>query len=694
MRYRLFAGLLLCSVAQAAELPWDLSYQTALRDHPIADNEFMRIWPQLHEQRPIHRKLAEYAGEPIEASLLVEQPDGHAGDAVATWIVKTRHSAQACAFHEQRMNEPCTTLDPARAEAMFREVLRMKDVAPPKGEGLVTEKNYFRDGRPLLMNYFGYLSVYVDGKVVQRPIGGDEWKDRLDASRPPGPEAGRLFKVISPVILAAAPAAATVTGATAPAPAPQQDNTELKARTDLMTEVQGYLRAADYKKLEALHARLLASRERTGSGVWKLAIFYNQLKDYPGRSRESAHWAKMFNLHYAWQKQFPKSTTAKMFQAYVEMARGLSYRGNGWFKDVPEDDFAKLRSAVAMSQQLLYYLEKPMLKDKDPEYFRMSMSVDPWNGYFIPTGVRDWLNKGSKLYPDYHEMYFTAALYSHDAWRAAPDAIDAIARMEMGRNGRDSAALYARVYWYANVEVYGDQLFDDNKTLADWDTMKTSFDAMVASYPDPWNLNAYAYFACRARDYPVMTALLERIGQRRVLTSWGRGGAQAYDDCERHKGEARVRPTRDEDRQRQIVHHQRYLNYAMVAREERRYEESLRVLDNAAELATLIYGRPGMATSYHRALALHALKRYDEEVQSLTFGLQTQPGYSEGLYQRGLAYEALGRKTEAREDFEAAALRMSDLQLTNDPEQHKRMEGILRTMTAKLGEYGISVPAR
>jgi hypothetical protein len=70
----LFAAL---PVAHAApDLQWDLSYESALRAHPVAENEFLRFWPARYPQRPIHERLASYSGEPIEASLLIEDRTG------------------------------------------------------------------------------------------------------------------------------------------------------------------------------------------------------------------------------------------------------------------------------------------------------------------------------------------------------------------------------------------------------------------------------------------------------------------------------------------------------------------------------------------------------------------------------------------------------------------------------------------
>lgn len=670
-------------------MPWDLSYQSALRDHPIADNEFMRIWPQQHPQRPIHDKLAAYKGEPIEAALLIERPDIHAGDAQATWFIATRNGAQACPFHPQALMQPCQTLDRQRVLAAIQQVMLTPDPRPPAGQGTVADANYFGQGKPLLLNYMGYVSAYLDGKVLQRPVSLTE----LDPAAQ-GPEAGRLVAILQRAVATNAVDAAVPA---APAERVTVDDAELKARTALLNEVQGYLRNADYKKLDALRNKLLKSQERTPSGVWKLVIFYNQLKEFPGRSRETDYWVKMEARARAWEKQAPTSGAARIFHAYVLLARGLSYRGNGFYNTIPQEDIKRMLAAVDDANAVLFYAEKQLLKDKDPELFRARMTITPWGDNFRALTNRTALDKAIALYPDYHEVYFTAALYGSAMWNAAPDEIDEIARRGSRAGGADAAAMYARVYWYANRDVYNNKLFDDPASLVDWDTMKASLDALVARYPDPWNLNGYGYFACRAQDYPVMDEVLRRIGGKRVYQTWSE---EAYKECLTHSGQPRVPRSAADIRKREDGLYRGLLYFAStVARKQGYMEESLRALDKAEPIGVRIYtGGPNMPLYYHRARALLVLKRYNEAVTALTTGLQHQPDYFEAFYYRGLAYEGLGRIDEAQRDFEQSASLLQQLKrdgkmvFNGSAEQKALYRAEMDKMLAKFKQYSIAAP--
>jgi ankyrin repeat protein len=193
------AALVLASLSAsqaqaAADLKWDLSYESALRAHPIAENEFMRFWPARYPQRPIHERLAAYSGEPIEASLLIEGPDGDAGAPVAQWFVKTRTAARVCTLYKVS-RDGCEQLDPARTDAFIREAMALR---PPRVTPSDRRKIGEAGGKPVLANYTQFLSVYIGGRVLQRPLAALEMDPAGPASSEMRhPEAGRLSNAIA-----------------------------------------------------------------------------------------------------------------------------------------------------------------------------------------------------------------------------------------------------------------------------------------------------------------------------------------------------------------------------------------------------------------------------------------------------------------------------------------------------------------
>lgn len=86
-----------------------------------------------------------------------------------------------------------------------------------------------------------------------------------------------------------------------------------------------------------------------------------------------------------------------------------------------------------------------------------------------------------------------------------------------------------------------------------------------------------------------------------------------------------------------------------------------------------------MPTYYHLGLALTDLGQYREAAEAFSTGLQRQPDYAWAYYARGIAYDHLGDREDAKADF----LKFSQIvDLKYVEQEHK----------ANLAEYGVSLP--
>jgi hypothetical protein len=130
----------------------------------------------------------------------------------------------------------------------------------------------------------------------------------------------------------------------------------------------------------------------------------------------------------------------------------------------------------------------------------------------------------------YHELYFQASYYLLPKWGGSNKMVDSLARDAAAATAqKEKKSLYARVYWYLDQVEYRGKIF--SLSAAKWADMKDGFDDLTGLYPDLWNLNAYAYFACMAQDYKTMYGLLNRIGDQLVYSSWGSSGLATYESC-------------------------------------------------------------------------------------------------------------------------------------------------------------------
>lgn len=69
--------------------------------------------------------------------------------------------------------------------------------------------------------------------------------------------------------------------------------------------------------------------------------------------------------------------------------------------------------------------------------------------------------------------------------------------------------LYARIYWqFASFYPDSNIFFD---SYADWPKMKQGIKDLLKRYPDPWNINHFAYFSCKAADKEMTKQLISEI---------------------------------------------------------------------------------------------------------------------------------------------------------------------------------------
>lgn len=108
------------------------------------------------------------------------------------------------------------------------------------------------------------------------------------------------------------------------------------------------------------------------------------------------------------------------------------------------------------------------------------------------------------------------------------------------------------------------------------------------------------------------------------------------------------------------------INYSLYLRRLDRYEESLEFALLAEKNEQNANGS-SMMTQYHLGWAYRDVGKYELAVDAFTKGIHYQPDYAHVYWQRGLAYDALHEKENAKADFELFASLASFEELTNEP---------------------------
>jgi len=154
----------------------------------------------------------------------------------------------------------------------------------------------------------------------------------------------------------------------------------------------------------------------------------------------------------------------------------------------------------------------------DPRWYQMMVSLATDQAWDRDEFDR-LLDEAFEREPAYYQTYFQAIDYLMPHWHGDIGEIEEFAREAVRRTSKqEGRSMYARIYWYASQRYYQNDLF--TKSMAAWPRMKEGFEDLMVRYPDPWNLNNYAKFACLASDKQTARELLKRIHPDPVIDAW------------------------------------------------------------------------------------------------------------------------------------------------------------------------------
>ena len=295
-----------------------------------------------------------------------------------------------------------------------------------------------------------------------------------------------------------------------------------------------------YGDLEKQAEGYRATQARTSSGVWKLAIFDAGIDSaFTGRTQSLAIWESRRRNVEAWIAAYPKDPSPRLAQARMMIQRAWTHCGCGG----PEDAAPAERKAflVAIQNARSYLESQKKIAAVDPRWYEYMAEIAGYQHW--PRAEFDrMLDEGLTRHPQYYDLYFKAMAYYAPRSGGSAQAVEDFARAAVKRTRKtEGEGMYARIYWYAAQVQYRDELFRQSKV--DWPTMKRGIHDVLARYPDAWNLNNFARFACLAGDRAEAQALAARIGEIPDVDVWNRDRGE-FQACRAGKPMPRALPGR------------------------------------------------------------------------------------------------------------------------------------------------------
>ena len=295
---------------------------------------------------------------------------------------------------------------------------------------------------------------------------------------------------------------------------------EMQDRAAIRAEVAAAFSGEDFARLDAMADEFRRSKSRTSSGLWHLTLFYAGLGDaFDSEGASDERWTAVEHRIEQWAKRRPDSPTA-------HVAYGMALIGHAWFlRDdhaadaVPPEAWASFRRYIGRAHD--YLLAHKAEASVDPRWYE-TMLIVARNQDWDARSFRHLLDEALRAEPGFYQTYFAALDYLRCKCRGDVTVVEALADDAVTATRQtEGTAMYARIYWYASQAQFGNDIFSDS--LVAWPKMRASFDDIIKQYPDAWNTNNYARFACLAGDRDKARQLFALIGTSPVAEPGSRG---------------------------------------------------------------------------------------------------------------------------------------------------------------------------
>lgn len=307
---------------------------------------------------------------------------------------------------------------------------------------------------------------------------------------------------------------------------------ELAARQEIMSQAKALYDARNFQEIDARSKEYIEKSTRTPSGLWVSGIFgygieLAVLNPKPGSIEE---WDHLEHEILQWAKSRGDSSIARIVYAEVVVTRAWSIRGGKYASEVPENAWKPFHDQLMRARH--YLEEEKRIASRDPRYYELQITIAKGLGGDSPL-AKEVFDDGMSKFPGFYPMYFAMLDYLLPKWHGGPLEIERFAREATQRaRNIEGEGMYARIYWYAAQIDFEDALFWTS--FARWEQMRVGFEDVISRYPDQWNIQNFAHFACQAGDAKTMSKLLMRIERPIIAEAWA--GSSSFQACEQMAG--------------------------------------------------------------------------------------------------------------------------------------------------------------
>jgi len=257
-----------------------------------------------------------------------------------------------------------------------------------------------------------------------------------------------------------------------------------------------------FANAEALIDSTARSKERLTDGAW---VGWTLFLGYEDSLKFLPAWDEHLAKLRQWRTAQPTSGAAALMEASYWVSYAWFARGTQYAVNVPQDAYKITYERVSKARSVLE--EAKPYAASNPAWYGLMLEVALLQGWPMPERVA-LFDEAIRAEPLYDEAYMGMAISLVPKWGGSPGDYERFARAAVAKTKSDYGNLmYARLYWLLANAEWEKEPFTELKIP--WQRMKSGFDDLMKRYPDSqWNLQNYAYFACRAGDGKTFNAIL------------------------------------------------------------------------------------------------------------------------------------------------------------------------------------------
>ncbi|MBE9552506.1 MAG: DUF4034 domain-containing protein [Proteobacteria bacterium] len=292
---------------------------------------------------------------------------------------------------------------------------------------------------------------------------------------------------------------------------------ELEERQQIRRIAAEMFMAGQYAEIDRQVAEYAEQAARTPSGLWKHWVFYNGVKWVIGQaSIKEKELVAVEEQFLDWARRNPDSTMAHIGYATTLTTHAWFFRGNGPASTVREQDWAPFRAYLEKARG--YLMEHAETARTDPHWYTEMLVIARGQGW-PDDEFMNLVSEGLETHPYFYPIYFSAIRNLLPKWGGSLDEIDAFALAAVKYTEKEEGqGMYARIYWSVSQSEFGKNLFTRSKV--DWPQMSDAIDDVLARFPDQWNINNFARFACLANDKEKTRELIALVQEPPIAAAW------------------------------------------------------------------------------------------------------------------------------------------------------------------------------